>query len=337
MKKTLRERIEMDKAHMQNSKSLGEKKGKQLLEDVSYYLMLDSNEHASESINTILFEELKNPEEMIEHAFARSFGSYNYEAAYKYVRDVVQYCIEVAKQMTREQINSVILAENNELRNKLNSFNNLMTTFNSTVFNAQQGHQYTVYSFFNQIATYIDGTDLKGNFFRKSVKSIIDVNIENIEHFMESFQKTFGRSVVDKQEEIISRRVDDLKKMAENSLSSNLKKFLGCKAKCPGCGAKCNKDTNHTGGHSSIKHIYNGFFGWHNPDTNVVSMKICWEKKLFIDSIVHSGIDLEKQKYNGLKDFLTQKHPNWLNDVEENFKKYGQNQIGIFKLNIILN
>lgn len=324
MKKNIKNQIQADKENIMNAKLFGQIKADELFENLIGYFLHESENYMDTTIAKITYDLIRNPDELIEEAFDRSFKSLNYINAFKYVCNLNKYCIEVGEQITSEKIKCAFLNENNQLELKFNSFQKLFQSF-FTKYNQidRKEYQYNVYFFFDEIAAYLDKKKFSGDCVRQAMKSIMDANINNIDDFIQSFQTEFSLLLSKNSTAYIEEHKKNLQIKFIRNFKYILNQSFGCKAMCPGCGTKCYKHSDHEGGHASKKHLFTAFLGWNKRFTKEAVLEICWKKTFFEEKILYKkNLD---QSFHGFKNLLLEMHPDWYNDIYVNYIKFGEN------------
>lgn len=305
---------------MKSSSEMGNQTAKNMLKNLRNELIAIFEEKANNDMRKVIDEILKSPKDLLEKAFNRSFRAYNYEAVFKYVRNVVKYCNEVCENDTDEKIKATIRHNKAEFNKMFGCFLDSGMTFMNTF---KQEGQFTIYEIVEELISYLkkNNKDELAKSLSQVKKSVINLKIDNIGHFI----KSFNDQLIEENKhfkDTMKNEDEQLEKAAKQNLSKVVKNVIGCEACCPGCGSKCNLDCNHTGSHHSEYHIYNGFFGWKHRHSRIVDTHFCWEHTFYkeLKVIVNKGND----KYNGLEDYLEKKHINWVIDVKEKYVTFGQ-------------
>ncbi len=307
--------------NMKDSKKFGETTAEQIIKNIERNLIQDSKIRIGKEINKLMIETLKNPEELLNHAFDTSFLSLNYEKIFHYSTCNQHYLNRVSQALTENKLKSIIAKEVNDFEKDLSEFIKLFDQFDIDIAGT------TIHEFIDSMLAKTCFSELKMNHLERVKQTMVNFEIKNIDHFNLAFKGKVCNKILECQNNL-KINADEIKNRAKILNESFLKECIGCVSVCPGCGSKCNLQINHVGPHKSAKHILNGFVGWHYIHTKVVNIEYCWEKKFYFDSRIHSG----DKVYENFERFLKEKYPDWLNDVKENYIKYsgGANEVKNF-------
>ena len=321
MKRTLILDIENNIQNMKDSKKCGEAAAEQLIKNIERVLKQDSETRIEKEINKLMIDTLKNPEELVNHAFDTSFLSLDYEKVFHYATNTQQYFDQVSQKLTENKLKSIIASEVNYFEMDFSEFIKLFDEFDIYMVGT------TIHEFIDCIVEKTCFSMLKKNYLKRIKETMINLEITNIDHFNIAFKETVIKKILECQKSLKLNAVE-IKNKANFINKACLKKCIGCLASCPGCGSKCHLQIGHVGSHKSAKHILNGFVGWHNIDTKLVNVEYCWAKRFYSDSRIQFG----KKVYDNFVTFLTERYPDWLNDIRENFIKYsgGANEVKNF-------
>jgi hypothetical protein len=306
MKIELIKNIKEDIENMESSKTSGERTAEQLISIIENILNRESKTSTEISISVQLMETLKNPEQLIEHAFQTSFLANDYEKVLKYVVNIGEYCEEVSQSLTEYKIKPIIATEINNFQRKLNELVKFFGNFDLNV----SGN--TVHGFLNSIIESVVESEIQ-NILNRTKIQMIDLEIKNIDHFKTSFKDTVCKKVSESINNM-QINIDSVKNVAQVYSKEILNKFIGCVSVCPGCGSKCHLQPGHVGSHRSNKHILNGFNGWHFVDSNVIVTEYCWEENFYLKSKIQAADKI----YDNFESYLKECHPDWLADIKHN-------------------
>ena len=314
----LHDDIKKSRELIKSSSEMGSQTAKNILKNLRNELVVIFEEKTNNEMRKVIDEILKSPKDLIGKAFNRSFRAYNYEAVFKYVRNVVKYCNEVCENDTDEKIKATIRDNKAELNKMFGSFLDSGMTFMNTMNTIKQEGQFTIYEIVEELTSYLknNNKDELANNLSKAKKSVINLKIDNIGHFI----KSFNDQLIEENKhfkDTMKNEDKQLENAAKQNLSKVVKDVIGCEACCPGCGSKCNLDCNHIGSHHSEYHIYNGFFGWKFTNSKIVDTLFCWEYEFYKQNTVNN-------EYKGLENYLEKCHKNWVDDVKEKHVKFGQ-------------
>ena len=261
-------------------------------------------------------EKFKTPNELIEFAFKLSFEDCNYDKVFKYVIDVNRYCKEVCYESINIDLKILVINQQEFIKNLYTEFLSFLTNvnleneilscsqfFENLKFKAEKVNESLV-SFFN-LKDSIIGTEIKDkNLFVRGFKESIGNFYEQIEQKLDKFNR-------------------DLDTKCKHEVKEYIDVYLGCCSRCPCCGSKCENAKGHDGNHVSSFHILDGFFRWGEKKTNKVMTLFCWEETKFKKGEIYLG----EKKFDNCTIFLQTEHPDWLNDITENYNKYGKNPL----------
>ena len=325
--------IEKSRELMKSSIVMGKQTMENVLKNLRNELVASFVEKTNNDMRKVIDEILKSPKDLLEKAFNRSFRAYNYEAVFKYVRNVVKYCNEVCENDTDEKIKATIRDNKAEFNKTFGSFFESSITF-AQIF--KQDGQFTIYKILEELISYLKANDKDelAKSLSQAKKSIINLKIGDIAHFIKSFLDQLIEENK-KFKDTMENEDKQLENAVKENLSKVVKNVIGCEARCPGCGSKCNLDCDHKGSHHSEYHIYNGFFGWRYIGSDIVNTHFCWENAFYKGKVV-----VAKDEYKGLEDYLEKCHTNWVDDVKEKHVKFGQASIAgtfLFAKNINTN
>ena len=265
----------------------------------------------------------KDPIELVNFAYKSSFEIGDFKNIFKYVTDNNRYCLEICLQNVKPQIEI-------NIKKKLNFLSIFAKLFQSLIdLNVEtDGKSKTVYQFVDLLKNKIklDGTKYANVFsILDQVKSkMINVDIKDINLFNEGFKNYVINKKKDLNKDLETVQEDFVKK-AKKEVKEYVEIYLGCESVCPGCGSKCQNSKGHDGSHASTKHLFDGFNGWGEKDTNNTTTYFCWEEKKFLKLKVYTGPQ-NSVEYSSFKDYVNQKHQNWLYDIEDNYNKLGKNE-----------
>ena len=316
----MRANLNNDYKCMRDAKAAGENVAGQMFTYVRRFLMEESKLRAQTETTDLLNKTLKNAEELIEHAFKRSFEALDYKSVYKYVNDVVEYCTEVSEQMTEQQVNAIIRSEKSVCAKNMEIVGSLLSARDNYSDTAK-----TIYEFIDSfVKSAEDKCQLEDDIVRtlkKTKQLIVDGNIDKTEHFVKSFEEKIINNTTHFQRDPSYFNAYDrqLEYAVKEHTSKCLKKIIGCSSKCPGCGMKCTQMQGHQGDHHANKHVLNGFNGWHYEGSKIICTDYCWEKKFYLNP-VSSGD--EKKTYTSFTKYVEAVSPLWLSDIKQNFAKY---------------
>ena len=332
----LKARIDNDVKCMHDSNESGQNVAIQVVASVIELLVKDSGKRAHEQISRVIFHRLKNPEELIGHAFKRSFEALDYQAVYKYVRDVVGYCTEVSEELTAPRVKGIIDEEKKRLEE------NVQLVIHAIIRRLKRNAVYTsktIYSFLDELRKTSKSVEDNGcsnreddnedenedevvhemieRVLSKCKLAVVDGSIRNVTYFQSSFDGEIGRQASALQLRNIAFNDLELEEAARKHNRECLTTIMGCDSTCPGCGTKCNKSSGHTDPHSVNKHLFNGFGGWSIEETNVVCVEYCWQNSLYLNDVI-----VEKVSYESFKKFLEIKHQKWVADLKLHNKTF---------------
>lgn len=379
-----------------NSGWQGHRLANELFENIFNFMIERNMKNSLEKIDSIFFDVLKSPQNLVELAYRESFGAYCYENVFKYCKDINRFCLEIAKHYSKFKVDSLIdnilCVANMQLRKFFESTLNLFDLFeikeenwilsthgfisklyeentnsameyldklikdiedNSKIspdaiqelkmlvqnvnemkkdniealvfdknlrelktkfnlnFNEEYERKATLYFIFAEFFLY---------FRNKTIDSPIEGSKESIEHFIKMFKEKIES--MEKDDIKFSEKFrKDFNDRVSKELENKVNFYLGCNSTCPGCGSKCHLEKDHIGDHQSNKHILKAFFDWKYTETNEPITEFCWEEKTLYNS---KHIDDDDKEYKSSRDYLEQCHMNWLNDIEQNYKKYGR-------------
>ena len=177
----------------ENSQKSGQDNSKRFYEKMFLLLFEKSKETTKANINSKIIELLKNTDELMDFAFKKSFQAFDYQAVYKYVTNITDYCVEVSESITKESIMNIINISIENFRGMLNSLNKLITNFLNFITENQAFEN--IYQFIEAIVNfskenpeYCIFTPVLEN---AKITGIINAKIKNSEHFVDSFRKQF--------------------------------------------------------------------------------------------------------------------------------------------------
>lgn len=155
----LRQDMERTQKCMHNSKDLGKQTAANLVRYVQEDLFNKLTEIGKIKITQLINEILINPKYVVEKAFNRSFKSYDYVAVYKYVRNVVKYCIEVCEADTEQYIKSIIRVEKEHFNKALGEFFRNVPAFLVYLKSNRTNNESTIYELIQQISSFLVSTN----------------------------------------------------------------------------------------------------------------------------------------------------------------------------------
>ncbi|RNA04921.1 interferon-induced very large GTPase 1-like [Brachionus plicatilis] len=313
-KKELIEKTKITFKLKNDSKKLGLSIAEDFISKIFENLIQTETLSITNSCKEKINEKFKTPNELIEHAFKMSFETCNYDQVFKYVIDVNRYCKEVCFENIKDDLKILILKEQIKIKNLYTQFFEFLKNF----------HLSNEISSCCQFFQYLMDEAKKVNeslaYLFKAKNSIIGTEIKYKDLFVSGFKESIGEFY--KQIEIKLNIFDeDLDKKCKSQIIDYIDVYLGCSARCPCCGSKCENAKGHEGHHCSNFHLIDGFFRWGEKDTNKVSTYFCWEEIKFNKVYILLG----DKKFENCKEFLEKEHPDWLNDIQNNYKNYGKN------------
>jgi hypothetical protein len=173
------------------------------------------------------------------------------------------------------------------IKEKINNFHSIFAKlFQSLIDLNSEGDKKikTVYQFVDLLKNKIkfDDTEFANVFsILDEVKSkMINVDIKDINLFIEGFKNFIIKKKEDLKNDLKTVQEDFVKK-AKKEVKGYVEIYLGCESVCPGCGSKCLNPKGHDDDHASNKHLFDGFKGWGDKDTNNTTTYFCWEEKIF--------------------------------------------------------
>ena len=194
----LRTRIETDIKCMHDSNESGTNVAKQVVASIVELLVKESDKRAQEQISRVIFDRLKNPEELIDHAFKTSFEALDYQAVYKYVRDVVGYCTEVSEELTAPRVKCTIDSERRRVEENVQLvIHTILTRLNRNAFCSAS----TVHSFLDELrkTSKSNDDDEDDEVVQEMIERILSkCKTGVVERFIQNaqcFQRSFGNEV----------------------------------------------------------------------------------------------------------------------------------------------
>lgn len=247
-----------------------------------------------------------NPDKIATNAYDDSMGSDppNANNIMKYIIDINRYYQEIALSKintSRETIieNQILLLQRN--------VSECVSKAVDTVENHSCENIYHVYQkIVENIRKLIPD-------FQLSPLIGISAKIKNPEQFKESFKKL----LLDRDDiyENIRKNQNQLKTVARETAINLIKARLGCQARCPGCGCKCdNTDIDHKN-HNSTRHLASAFFGWAIRGTNEPYLFLCYQNWLTWDVYIGEEVFTPKRNY------YMERQPDWFDDLESKSEK----------------
>jgi hypothetical protein len=258
-----------------------------------------------------MFAILKSPENLLELAYKKSFGSANYGNAFKYAVEPRRFYQEIALKEIAPVLKSKFDDKLHEIKRKLNEFiDSAISEQCLRQLNAENTHD-----FIDQLACVMQNFYFFSDILVKSKNSVVKTAITNVDSFKYAFKHTIEREREAIMEKVVSEFLFKFKKQLFNEVRDKLKYFIGCESVCPCCGSKCCLENNHEGNHKSTKHVFESFHGWRFNKTNLVVTHICWE--LFLNGVISKG-----EHFETCKEYLAKFHSRWIGDLEDNYNVY---------------
>ncbi|RMZ98090.1 Interferon-induced very large GTPase 1 [Brachionus plicatilis] len=301
-----------------NCKKLGSKIANdfidKLFDDLIQIEHLSIINKCKEKIN----EKFKTPNELIEFAFKLSFEDCNYERVFKYVIDVNRYCKEVCLESINNDLKILVNRRQECIKNLYTQFFLFLKNVNldSEILSCSQ--------FFENLKIEAEKVNESLVSFFNLKDLIIGTEIKDKDLFVLGFKESIG-NFYEKIEQKIDRFNKDLDTKCKDEIKEYIDVYLGCCSRCPCCGSKCENAKGHDGNHVSSFHILDSFFKWGEKKTNNVTTFFCWEEKKFKKVQIYRG----EKKFDNCTIFLQTEHPDWLNDITENYNKYGKNPLNL--------
>jgi hypothetical protein len=266
-----------------NSNKCGQDTSKKLYDTMFSLLLEKSKEKTKTQITAKIIELLKNTDELLDNAFKRSFQASDYQAVYKYVTNIVDYCVEVSESTTKESIRNIINISCENFKKMVNDFYKFINNFFRIITNFKDVYEYieAIVKYSKEKTEYCEFTGL----LTSAKNVIINVKIKDPDHFAASFKKEFTQKQTNLDNES-RKHIRELEEYSRKNSEWNIKTFIGCSSVCPGCGSKCNGRIGHPGQHKVNKHILNGFHNWRVEGTHIVVTDYCWDSAFYLNKVI---------------------------------------------------
>ena len=299
-----------------NSKETGSHLGDTIVNNLFSLMQTKLQVEVCDEMQNEILKQIKSPENLIELAYNKSFGCSNYPNVFKYATDINKYCLEVLTDMTSPHIKEMLDYNINEITLGYRKLLNSITQIDANSDQIKKTRDFL--QILTKFVSESDNLNYFANLFQKLQNSITNLDIKNFDIFKNSFKvKINEKTGLDEQINVFK---EEFYRKAHDKHKIYIDIYLGCNSTCPLCGSKCNLKKGHIGGHCSTKHIFMGFQGWKCIETNVVRTVFCWSEFIFKNSQIWIG---EDKVYKNGEIYLTECHKDWLQNVNDNYLKFG--------------
>lgn len=229
--------------------------GKQIVDEIVriYTIIIINDIHTKITNNSEI-----DPDKIATNAYDDSIGSNPpiVNNIMKYILDINRYYLEIA-------LNKIKISQETIVTNQIHLLEKIIfDCVNKAIETVKQHDCCNIQQVYQDVVKNMK-TILPD--FRLSPMIAISAEIKNPDRFKESFQQLLLNREQMYKDILKHKNVFNMK--AKESCVDLIKTRLGCQARCPGCGAKCdNTDVSHTK-HYSSRHLARAFFGWTNRDT----------------------------------------------------------------------
>ncbi|RNA07481.1 interferon-induced very large GTPase 1-like [Brachionus plicatilis] len=296
-----------------DEKKLGETVANDFINNLIDYLIQIETLSITNTSKEILNQNFKTPNDLVKFAFELSFEDSNYQNVYKYVIDVNRYCKEVCFENIKTDLGILISKKKQEIQIL---YHDLFVFFLDCNLSTEISSCKEFFKILEEDAK--EKNKLLARLFNEK-DSIIGTNISDFKLFIIGFKESianFYNELNIKLEEFNN----ELDKRCKSEIIDYIDNYIGCNSRCPCCGSKCQNAKGHQGNHRSQFHILDGFYKWISLK-NEIHTNFCWEEKSFtrLEYIIGD------KRYKNCVEFLTNEHPDWLSDIQENYDEYGKN------------
>ncbi|CAF1195002.1 unnamed protein product [Adineta steineri] len=275
---------------------------KQIIEEIKriYTRLIINDVHVEITNNSEI-----DPDKIATNAYNDSIGSNPPDAnnIMKYIIDINRYYLELA-------LNKIKISKETIITNQIHRLQKIIyncvdkaieTVERHDCHNVQQVYQNIVENL-RQILPD----------FRLSSMIGTRSKIRDPDRFKESFKQLLLDRTNMYEEIVKCKNIFDT--AAKESCINLIKTRLGCQARCPGCGTKCdNTEINHTK-HYNTRHLASAFYGWTIRGTNKPCLNLCYQFWL------KSSLSWGETKFDWTQKYFSEHAPEWLDDLEQKSK-----------------
>lgn len=138
-----------------------------------------------DQIESIILKLIKDPPNLVELTYQKSFGVSNYQNIFKYSTDINRYCLEVLSELTRPHVETLVATDLNDLT--LN-YEKLLKSL--LVLETKDNIKGTRDVLQELISFVQNSKELKyfEDLLKKVMDSEIDIEIKNLENFKNGFK-----------------------------------------------------------------------------------------------------------------------------------------------------
>ncbi|CAF3526171.1 unnamed protein product, partial [Rotaria sp. Silwood2] len=241
------------------------------------------------------------PDKIATNAYNDSIGSNPPDAnnILKYVIDINRYYLEIA-------LNKIEISKETIVTNQIHVLERIIfDCVNVAVKTVEEHTCENVQQVYQDIVTNIKKIIPD---FKSSQMIGISAEIKDSDRFKENFKQLLLDRT--KMYEGIVTCKNIFEREATKSCIDLIKKRLGCQARCPGCGAKCDSTEISHIKHQSSHHLVKAFNGWKLDATKEPSLYLCYEVWL-----THGAIS-DKEKFSSTRDYFLKRNPAWFDNLD---------------------
>lgn len=275
---------------------------KQIVQEVigSYTKVIIRDIHAKITNNTDI-----NPDKIAVNAYNDSIGSNppNANSIMKYIIDINRYYLEIA-------LNKVRISQETIVTSQIHLLQDIIYRCVDKALETVKNHCCDdVYQVYQDIVK-----NLKTIVQDFQLSPLIGISADIKEP--DQFKKSFAQLLLSRENMYndVCQNKSQFETAAKKAVIDLVRTRLGCQARCPGCGSKCdNTDVGHTK-HYSTRHLAGVFFGWRVHGTNEPYLSLCYQH--WENVSLYSG----EEKFHPKRSYYLQRQPDWFDDLETKAK-----------------